>query len=200
MEIKLKRNRRTGEKKDLRNRTQGPQETPTHQTANKTKRALERAMSTDKIMRERKVTETRIEKKSVKQGVWTPDAKQSCGWKQLLFLRGLGIVTRESKVLWFLRSSLSPSSLEWSFGNEQKQKGLQQTEQRRSFGRPKKKENQMSFKGFLRQHSLGLNTTSWDDNEWALRGEERSTGHHSVLLLMFFWGGGGGGALCRSGQ
>ncbi len=103
------------------------------------------------------------------------------------FLRGLGIVTRESKVLWFLRSSLSPSSLEWSFGNEQKQKGLQQTEQRRSFGRPKK-ENQMSFKGFLRQRSLGLHTTSWDDNEWALRGEERSD-WASFGPVANVWGG-----------
>lgn len=110
-------------------------------------------------MRERKETR-QGEKKSVKQGVWTPDAKQSLRMEAApFFLRGLGIVTRESKVLWFLRSSLSPSSLEWSFGNEQKQKGLQQTEQRRSFGRPKK-ENRMSFKGSLRQRSLSLHTTS----------------------------------------
>ncbi len=60
-----------------------------------------------------------------------------------------------------------------------------------------KKENQMSFKGFLRQRSLGLNTTSWDDNEWALRGEERSDwASFGPVANVFF--GGGGGALCRS--
>ncbi len=149
MEIKLKRNRRTGEKKDLRNRTQGPQETPTHQTANKTKRALERAMSTDKIMREKESNRDEDREEECK-------ARSLDSWRKAefadgsssFFLRGLGIVTRESKVLWFLRSSLSPSSLEWSFGNEQKQKGLQQTEQRRSFGRPKKKKTKWVLKAF----------------------------------------------------
>ncbi len=58
----------------------------------------------------------------------------------------------------------------------------------------------MSFKGFLRQHSLGLNTTSWDDNEWALRGEERSDWASFGPVANVFLGGGGGGGGRYAGQ
>lgn len=100
----------------------------------------------------------------------------------LFFLRGLGIVTRESKVLWFLRSSLSPSSLEWSFGNEQKQKGLQQTE---ALGDQKRKPNFWDSARSVYTQQAEMTT----NERWEVKRD--LAGLHLVLLLMF------SGVLCR---
>lgn len=166
MEVKLKRNRKTGEKKDLRNRTQCPQETPTHQTANKTKRALERATSTDKIMREKERNREKEREEECK-------ARSVDSWRKAEFADGSGsfffawVGNSYSRVEGpmvpaIIFEPLQPRVELWQWTET---KGFTTD---RSFGRPKKKTK------FLRQRSLGLHTTSWDDNEWALRGEERS--------------------------